>query len=100
MSDEQYRQLVEDVIVSTVPTTGEPSPVVPQAEALERGHHRGVGPGLPGATGAWGRRLGHRTRVGALRIPGRRVGGPVWVRRWSWGIGGVFAGAPIEVPKV
>ena len=35
--DEHYRQLVEDVIITTVPTTGEPSPVVPQPEALERG---------------------------------------------------------------
>ena len=32
-----YRQLVEDVVIATVPTTGEPSPVVPQPEALERG---------------------------------------------------------------
>ena len=33
----QYRQLVEDVVITTVPTTGEPSPVVTQPEALERG---------------------------------------------------------------
>jgi crotonobetainyl-CoA:carnitine CoA-transferase CaiB-like acyl-CoA transferase len=32
-----YQQLVEDVVISSVPTSGEPSPVVPQPEALERG---------------------------------------------------------------
>ena len=32
-----YEQLVEDVIITMVPTTGEPSPVTPQPEALERG---------------------------------------------------------------
>ena len=37
VSEETYRQLVEDVVITTVPTTGEPSPVTPQAEALERG---------------------------------------------------------------
>ena len=37
VSEETYRQLVEDVVITTVPTTGEPSMVTPQAEALERG---------------------------------------------------------------
>ena len=37
VSEETYRQLMEDVVITTVPTTGEPSPVTPQAEALERG---------------------------------------------------------------
>ena len=37
VSDEAYRQLAEDVVIATVPTTGEPSPVTPQAEALQRG---------------------------------------------------------------
>ena len=35
--DGQYRQLVEDVVIATTPATGEPSPVVPQPEALARG---------------------------------------------------------------
>ena len=37
LPEAQYRQLVEDVVIATTPTTGEPSPVVPQPEALERG---------------------------------------------------------------
>ena len=37
VSEETYRQLVEDVVISTVPTSGEPSPVTPQPEALARG---------------------------------------------------------------
>ena len=32
-----YQQLIDDVVIATVPTTGEPSPIVPQPEALERG---------------------------------------------------------------
>ena len=35
--DATYEQLVEDVVITSVPTTGEPSPVTPQPEALERG---------------------------------------------------------------
>ena len=37
MPEATYQQLVDDVVISTAPTTGEPSPVVPQPEALERG---------------------------------------------------------------
>lgn len=33
----EYRRLAEDGVIATVPTTGEPSPVTPPAEALERG---------------------------------------------------------------
>ena len=54
VSEETYRQLVEDVVITTVPTTGEPSPVTPQAEALERGVHSVVEPGLSGAAGPGG----------------------------------------------
>ena len=32
-----YQQLIEDAVIAAVPTTGEPSPIVPQPEALERG---------------------------------------------------------------
>ena len=34
---ESYQSLVDDAVVSTVPTTGEASPRVPEIESLERG---------------------------------------------------------------
>ena len=34
---EAYQGLVDDAVVATVPTTGEPTPRVPETEALERG---------------------------------------------------------------
>ena len=37
VGEEQYAQLVEDAVIATVPTTGEPSPRMPEPEALERG---------------------------------------------------------------
>ena len=30
-------RLVDDAVVATVPTTGEPSPRIPESESLERG---------------------------------------------------------------
>jgi crotonobetainyl-CoA:carnitine CoA-transferase CaiB-like acyl-CoA transferase len=34
---ESYQSLVDDAVVATVPTTGEPTPRVPETESLERG---------------------------------------------------------------
>ena len=37
MDGADYQGLVDDAVVATVPTTGEPSPRIPESESLERG---------------------------------------------------------------
>ena len=37
VGDASYQELVQDAVIATVPTTGEPSPQIPPEEAVERG---------------------------------------------------------------
>ena len=37
MDDGTYRELVQDAVIATVPSTGEPSSQIPPEQALERG---------------------------------------------------------------
>jgi hypothetical protein len=37
VDDARYQELVQDAVIATVPTTGEPSPQIPPEQAVERG---------------------------------------------------------------